>query len=234
MRRTIICSSIAVILAALGIGLVHSTGAQAWTLPDRLTDQEFWKLVTDSSEPGGYFRNSDITNLTSNEMLYQHVLTDLAKRTKPGGVYLGVGPEQNYTYMAALKARMAIIFDIRRGNLDIQLMYKAIFELSKDRADFISMLFSKPRPAGLTRSSSANLLFRSFANSPAANEAVFARNLAVINDRLTKAHAFALLRSDLQGIASIYRVFYEAGYEVRPFPTYSELMPATGRRGVER
>src|SRR3989442_12832059 len=101
-------------------------------------------------------------------------------------IVLIVGPEQNYNYIAALKPRMAIIFDIRRGNLDIQLMYKAIFELSKDRADFISMLFSKPRPAGITSSASANLLFRSFANSPAANEAVFARNLAVINDRLTK------------------------------------------------
>src|SRR5437660_7289057 len=109
MRRTIICSSIAVILAAAGIGLVHSTGARAWAVPDRLTDQEFWKLSADSSEPGGYFRNSDITNLTSNEMLYERVLMDLVKRTKPGGIYLGVGPEQNYTYIAAVKPRMAII-----------------------------------------------------------------------------------------------------------------------------
>jgi hypothetical protein len=54
--------------------------------PDRLSDQEFWKFITDSSEPGGYFRNADITNITSNEMLYQRVLTDLLKRTKPGGI----------------------------------------------------------------------------------------------------------------------------------------------------
>src|SRR5207248_8095310 len=108
-------------------------------------------------------------------MLYEYVLTDLVSRTKAGGVYLGVGPEQNYTYIAALKPRMAIIFDIRRGNLDLQLMYKAIFELSKDRSDFISMLFSKPRPAGVSSSSSASQLFRSFANSRASNEPVFKR-----------------------------------------------------------
>src|SRR5690242_16225159 len=143
---------------SLGVFFVV-TAASAWTLPDRLSDQEFWKLVTDFSEPGGYFRNADITNLTSNEMLYEHVLGDLLNRTKPGGVYLGVGPEQNFTYIAALKPRLAIIFDIRRGNLDIQLMYKAIFELSKDRADFVSMLFSRARPAGLTRTSSAAQLF---------------------------------------------------------------------------
>src|SRR5215813_15321646 len=141
--------------AVLAIISAATVFARAWTLPERLTDQDFWKLVNDSSEPGGYFRNADITNLTSNEMLYQHVLTDLVKWTKPGGVYLGVGPEQNFTYIAAVKPRMAIIFDIRRGNLDIQLMYKAIFELSKDRVDFVSMLFSKTRPPGLTASSSA-------------------------------------------------------------------------------
>jgi hypothetical protein len=212
----------------------HSSAARARAVPDRLTDQEFWKVVTDSSEPGGYFRNADITNLTSNELLYEYVLTDLTRRTKPGGVYLGVGPEQNYTYIAAIQPRMAIIFDIRRGNLDLQLMYKAIFELSKDRADFVSMLFSRPRPAGLTPAASARELFGAFANVPASNDAVFEKNLAAINDRLTKTHSLPLLRRDLTGIASIYRVFYEEGYAVRPWPTYADLMTATDQRGAER
>jgi hypothetical protein len=69
---------------------------------------------------------------------------------KPGSVYLGVGPEQNYTYMVATRPMLAIIFDIRRGNLDTQLMYKG--ESSNWRRiarDFVSILFSKPRPAGL-------------------------------------------------------------------------------------
>src|SRR5215470_5936967 len=101
----------AALVAVASFTLIHSTLARAWSVPDRLSDQEFWKLITDSSEPGGYFRNADITNLTSNEMLYQRVLTDLLNRTKAGGVYLGVGPEQNFTYIAALKPRMAIIFD---------------------------------------------------------------------------------------------------------------------------
>src|SRR5262245_43327619 len=122
MMRRLMWTAVAVTVCAGAAGIVHSTLLRAWAVPERLTDQQFWKLIADSSEPGGYFRNSDITNLTSNEMLYERVLTDLLNRTKPGGVYLGVGPEQNYTYIAALKPRMAIIFDIRRGNLDIQLM----------------------------------------------------------------------------------------------------------------
>jgi hypothetical protein len=202
--------------------------------PDRLSDQEFWKFITDSSEPGGYFRNADITNLTSNEMLYQRVLTDLVKRTKPGGIYLGVGPEQNYTYIAAIKPRMAIIFDIRRGNLDLQLMYKAIFELSKDRADFVSLLFSKPRPAGLGSSSSATQLFRAFANSRTSDEAMFMKNLATINNHLTRTHGFPLPQRDVAAIREIYRAFYEDGFALRPSPTYDELMTATDERGVQR
>src|SRR6185295_341025 len=98
------------------------------------------------------------------ELLFQHVLTDLVRRTHPGRVYLGVGPEQNYTYIAAVRPAMAIIFDIRRGNLDLQLMYKALFELASDRADFVSMLFAKPRPAGLTSRSTVVQLFAAFAD----------------------------------------------------------------------
>jgi hypothetical protein len=233
MRRLMWVALIVVVFVA-AFGFLHSTLLRALPVPERLTDQQFWKLVTDSSEPGGYFRNSDITNLTSNEMLYQHVLTDLLARTKPGGVYLGVGPEQNYTYMAALKPRMAIIFDIRRGNLDIQLMYKAIFELSNDRADFVSMLFSKQRPAGLNRSSSASQLFQSFERSPSVNNAVFTKNLAAIDDRLLKMHALPLLQRDREAIADIYRTFYQTGFAVRPSPTYDDLMTATDEHGTER
>ena len=57
-------------------------------------------------------------------------------------------PEQNFTYIAALKPKMAFIIDIRRGNLQLHLMYKALFELSSDRADFIFRLFSRKRPEG--------------------------------------------------------------------------------------
>src|SRR5678809_849042 len=92
--------------------------------------------------------------LASNELVFARVVPDLIARTKPSGVYLGVGPEQNFTYIAAIRPKIAFIPDIRRGNLDLQLMYKALFELSADRADFVSRLFSRKRPAGLRPGSS--------------------------------------------------------------------------------
>ena len=217
---------------ALGLGLAYATLAptRAAELPNRLSDQEFWRLSTDSSEPNGFFRSD---NLTSNELWFQYVIPDLVSRTRTGGVYLGVGPEQNFTYMAAVRPAIAIILDIRRGNMLVQLMYKAIFELAKDRADFVSMLFSKPRPSGLGPTSSAVDLFSAFAKSRR-NEALYTQNLKAIQNHLTKTHGLPLSPADLSGIEYAYDAFYRGGFAVRPSPTYAELMTETDEAGVSR
>jgi hypothetical protein len=224
-------------LATLALASLFVAGPRAHParldLPERLTDQEFWRLSQDSSEPGGYFRAENITNLTSNELWFQYVIPDLVARTKPGGVYLGVGPEQNFTYMAAVRPKFAVIFDIRRGNLDLQLMYKAIFELSRDRADFISMLFSKPRPAGLSAKSTAAELFAAFAGS-ATSEALHTQNLKNIELSLTKTHGLPLPADDIAGLEAVYQAFYWNGFAVRASPTYADLMTVTDAAGVNR
>src|ERR1043165_7915931 len=84
------------------------------TIPSSLSDRDFWRFVTDVSEPGGYFRSD---NFLSNETGFLFPIPELKRTTKPGGVYLGVGPEQNFTYIVALQPKMAIIFDIRRQNM---------------------------------------------------------------------------------------------------------------------
>src|SRR4051812_41631411 len=76
-------------------------------LPPRLADGDFWQLVGDWSEPNGTFRFSD--NLTSNELGFQEVIPELISRTRTDGVYLGVGPEQNFTYIGAVRPSLAII-----------------------------------------------------------------------------------------------------------------------------
>ena len=221
--------AVAIVVATL---CVPVSRAQA-TLPDRLSDQEFWSLSQNSSEAGGYFRGENITNLTSNELWFEYVIPDLVAKTKPGNVYLGVGPEQNYTYMVATRPRLAVIFDIRRGNLDLQLMYKAIFELAKDRGEFVSMLFSKPRPAELTAKSSVMDIFTAFARA-ATSESLYQQNLKSIVAHLTKAHALSLPADDLAGIEAVYQAFYWNGFAVRASPTYAELMTATDQSGAYR
>ncbi len=209
------------------------------TLPARLPDAAFWRIVAGFSEPDGYFPSD---NLVSNESAFQHVIPELERRTRPGGVYIGVGPEQNFTYIVALHPRMAFIVDIRRHNMLLHLLYKAFFELSADRADFVSRLFARPRPSGIDRSSSARALFDAYETMPA-NDYLFHRNLGTVNDLLLKHHHFALSAEDLKGIEDVYRAFYAAGPEIRyafgghygwrRFPSYADLMAETDQAGSD-
>ena len=46
--------------------------------------------------------------------------------------------------------------------MDEHLLYKAFIELSTDRADFLSRLFARPRPAGLTDKTSIGELMDAY------------------------------------------------------------------------
>ncbi|HTK29956.1 MAG TPA: hypothetical protein VL309_10410 [Vicinamibacterales bacterium] len=208
-------------------------------LPHELSDRAFWRMVGEFSEPGGSFRSD---NLVSNETAFQHVIPALKQRLPAGGVYLGVGPDQNFTYIAAFHPRMAFIVDIRRQNLLLHLMYKALIEMSDDRADFLSRLFSRARPRGLSKASTPEELFTAYAAS-APTEAAYENNLAAILDRLTKHHHFSLSADDRRTIDErVYRMFYASGPDIRYsfprpyssqwFPTYAELMQATDESGT--
>ena len=153
-RRTRLAGLTLALLLGAWLGRPSATGAA--DLPARLTDAEFWRLSETFSEPGGTFHSD---NFVSNEAWYQHVVPDLVRRARQGGVYLGVGPEQNFTYLVATRPRMAFIIDIRRGNLHEHLLYKALFELSADRAEFVSRLFGRPKPTGLAREASVEQIF---------------------------------------------------------------------------
>jgi hypothetical protein len=214
--------------------------AAARALPPRLSDAQFWRLVAELSELNGTFRSD---NLLSNEVGMQAVIPELMRVTKTGRVYIGVGPEQNYTYIAAVRPAMAFIVDVRRGNLDLQLMYKALFELSADRAEFVSRLFSRPRPDGLDAASSASAIFAAFTAVPS-SEALYTSNLRAVLDELTRTHRFGLLAEDLSGIGNIYHAFFEFGPAIqysstgrsggRNQPTYAGLMTATDAGGEAR
>jgi len=220
--------------------LASATRILAAPVADRLSDQQFWKLSSESSEPDGTFRSD---NLLSNELGFQTVIPELTRIAKQGRVYMGVGPEQNFTYIVALKPAMAFIVDIRRGNLDLHLMYKALFEMSTDRADFLSRLFSRKRPEGLTTKSTAAELFNAY-NRVQASDALYKENLKAIQSHLIEKHGFALSDNDQAGIEYVYGFFYRYGPDLNygssgggfggNFVTYGDLMTATDDARVSR
>jgi hypothetical protein len=210
-------------------------------LPSQLSDQQFWRLITQFSEQGGSFHSE---NFVSNEGRFQYVLPELERRTKPGALYIGVGPEQNFTYIATVRPRMAFIIDIRRGNLREHLLYKALMEMSPDRAGFLSLLFSRERPAGLTATSSAQDLFAAYDAIPA-TEANYRRNVAAVTEWLTTRRRLPLSDEDLAGIDYIYRTAFfadgpELGYRLTgqgrnsQHPTYAYLMSMDDGQGRQR
>ena len=197
-----------VCLAALaGQWLAVAPSAARAALPARLTDKEFWDLSEAVSESNGFFQSD---NFLSNERGYQVVIPELIKTAKPGRVYLGVGPEQNFPYIIALKPALAIIFDVRRGNLHEHLLYKALFEMSNDRADFLSRLFSRARPDGLTKASTVEALMAAY-DAVTPTEALYRANLKSVLDWLTVKHGFALHPDDLEGIDYVYKTAFYAG-----------------------
>ena len=182
--------------------------AAASTLPAKLTDAEFWKLVTDISEPGGYFRIQD--NFTSNENEIGRMFTMIRDRKVTGGVYLGVGPEQNFSYIAASQPDMAFIIDIRRQAVMQHLMFKAAFELAKDRADFIALLFARPRPAGLDASTPIQKMWEAFFGSPT-DAVLTTKNHDRIVDHLTKTRKFVLTPDESAMLDLVLSAFVQFG-----------------------
>ena len=184
-------------------------------LPAQLTDRQFWNLMSDVSEPPGTFTHSD--NVVSNELQYADVMRTLRPR---GGVYIGVGPEQNFSYIAEVHPAMAFIVDVRLENRSLHLLYKALFESSTDRADFVSRLFSRERPAGMDSGTSVEDLFAGYANVQPQRR-LREENGRLVRDRLVAAHGFSLSPRELGWIDYVFDAFYADGPDIH----YARLLP---------
>ena len=159
-------------------------------------------------------------------------------------MYIGVGPEQNFSYIAALRPKLAFIVDVRRGNTDLHLMYKALFELSRGSRRFCvaAAVAAETWRADAEIDGGGDLSVRSSSVDP--NERMLNGTLADIRHQLTTVHKFPLTGDDLTRIEAIFRVFYLAGTKIQysPYgsfggttqPTYADLMAATDETGEAR
>jgi hypothetical protein len=212
--------------------LIFARPAWGGEIPASLSDPEFWRMVTDFSEAGGVFQ----AEFMSNEDSSQFVIPALKATIRRGGVYIGVGPEQNFTYIAAIQPRIAFVLDIRRDNMLEHLMYKGLFELATDRADFVSRLFSRRRPSGLDANSNVKALFAAF-ESVEPDSSFQEQNLRDVIDHLVNKHKFPLTDAEKTVVAAFMNTFRSAG----PFAlkgtgdknlTYALAMTATDLTGL--
>jgi hypothetical protein len=238
-RRSLFTAAIIVAATSLLPMVVGAMAVQGPNLPSEISDKDFWQMIVELSEPGGTY---PYENFVSNELQVQDVIPALKVTTKPGGVYIGVGPEQNFTYAAALQSKLAFVVDIRRQNMVELLMYKALFDMSPTRADFVSNLFSRVRPAGLDTKTTPAALFAALENAKVDAD-LLAKNLQAIKAYMIR-HGYQLSSEDPGNIEKIHNVFSRGGPGINyafaspspaggppPEATYARMMNSTDITG---
>ena len=193
------------------------------------------------SEPGGYF---DTDNLISNERSYLEVFPELEKRQVRGGAYIGVGPDQNFSYIAGVRPSIAFIVDIRRDNLLLHLLFKALFEQAHTRAEYLALLFGRTAPADVAawRDLPIDRLVQYVAR-PAQDGAALESARARLEQAM-RGYGVPLSAGDLATIDRFHQRFINAGVELQfetagrgpqsYYPTYGELLLGTDGAGRQR
>jgi hypothetical protein len=231
-RVHVVGCAIVAVLAGAGVWFDARPGAQ------RSASSTFADQIRQLSESGGSF---DTDNLISNERSYLHVLPALKQGRVGGGAYVGVGPDQNFSYIAAVRPAIAFVIDVRRDNLLLHLLFKALFELSETRADYLSHLFGRrlPTPPDQWRGASLEKIAAQLDLAPANQE--YAEALGRRLDAEIAAFGVTLSPQDLVTIHRFHRTFIDAGLSLKfqsygraprsYYPTYRDLLFETDREG---
>ena len=204
-----------------------------------LSTAEFGALIDRLSEPGGFFASD---NLVSNETSYLHVLGAMNALGVSGGAYLGVGPDQNFSYIAAIRPEIVFLIDIRRDNLLQHLLFKSVFEMARNRLEFLCLMTGKPVPGNLAQWDEAEVAqIVAYVDSAAADPQLMQQTLARVRETV-KRYAHPLDESDLTNIQRIHVAFFEWGLETRysnrgrlsGYPTWRQLILETDLDGNRR
>ena len=199
----------------------------------------FAQTIARLSEPNGYF---DTDNLISNESSYLQVVPELARRGVHGGAYIGVGPDQNFTYIAATRPQIAFIVDIRRDNLLLHLLFKALFATSRNRVEYLSLLTGRPAPERLDgwRDATIEKIAMYLDDAKPLPPAALAATTARLHDAIRKS-GMTVSAQDLVTIDRFHSQFIRGGLSLqfqstgRPareyYPTLRDLLLETDRRG---
>jgi hypothetical protein len=197
-------------------------------------DLDTFRRVFHWSEPGELFISD---NLISNETSYLFAATTLLARQ--GGAYLGVGPEQNLSYLAFARPEIAFMVDLRRDNALLHLLYHAIFETADRREQFVSLLLGRPWSGTPSHAGSdASAVLIAVEQAPPDHD-WFALRHAELRQRLER-HDLGLSPQDFDRIGTMHEQFFvrqlELRFELRrssgrAYPTLRSLLGAHDHAG---
>lgn len=189
-----------------------------------LSDRELGRLIEGLSEPSGDFPSD---NYVSNETSYLHPAKELRAAPR-GGAYVGVGPEQNFSYLALTEPELAFIVDIRRQNMLQHLVYKAIFQHASGRAGFVAALVGKEVPKEPLPEATLDEVLGVVAAAPKAKT----REARTWTVELAGSLGVTLTPADEKHLDKILAAFEEKGLELRysmkgsarAYPSLRELL----------
>lgn len=188
-------------------------GTQARPATDSIP---FARVVAQLSESGGYF---DTDNLISNESSYLHVMGAIRARGDQGQAYIGVGPDQNFSYIAAVRPSVAFIVDLRRDNQLLHLLFKSLFETGRNRLEFLCLLFGRQPPADVTAWSSRPLSdLLAYIDRLPADTARHRRTHGALLDRI-RGYGIPLAAVDITTLGRFHDEFMRSGLNLR-FASY--------------
>ena len=200
----------------------------------------FAREVAALSEAGRYF---DTDNLISNESSYLHPIPALRRLGVSGGAYIGVGPDQNFAYIAAIRPRVAYIVDIRRDNLLHHLLLRALMIEAPTRVEFLAHLLGRasPREAAAWRRREIGELTAYMARADLDPRSVAARRGRLLS-RL-RGFGVPLSPADLATIDRFHGEFMSKGLALRfathgrepqwYYPTYRQLLEERDLAGAQ-
>lgn len=228
---------ISVLFALLSFSFINVVDATA----PQISDDEFQRISTELSEASGFFPTD---NILSNETSLYHVHPLLRETRGEDRAYIGVGPDQNFSYIAQLEPRIAFIIDIRRDNRLHHLFFKEVFRRSANRWEFLSLLFGKPLPPSFRRSSpsGARALVEYFRLVPSSTEFFqqnFEEMLASMQEKwpdlVSDRDRFVIFRIASSFYSENLNLRYRMrrGRTVSDFPTLRDLLEETDLEGLE-
>ena len=233
LRAAALAAPLAIVALTVGSGRAQPVAPPA---------PGFAAQIAALSEAEGYF---DTDNLISNESSYLTVVPDIDRATFKGGAYIGVGPDQNFSYIAAARPSIAFIIDVRRDNLLLQLLFKALFSLSRTRIEYLAMLCGRPVPTNIEpwRARTIEEMAAYIDATPAADRSAIDALRARVTAKM-RAAGVTLSADDHQTVERFHRRFIEAGLGLRfqslgrapqlHYPTLKQLLIVDDGNGRQR
>lgn len=200
----------------------------------------FRKLVDGLSEHDAYYFSH---NYVSNETAYLQTAPQLPNVVKPGGAFVGVGPEQNFSYIALTRPDVAFVVDIRRRNMLLHLLYKAVFQEATTRSHFLAVLLGRPYDVTGEPGDDATVeqVIAHATRQPRSQEH-FEELHRRLRQRITDEYGFQLAYTDRLAVKEALQEFYDKQLDIRfelhvkskrDYPTLRTLLTVADPSGAQ-